>query len=56
MSLAPGTLWSSFSGSTQPSADTPVRITSIGWLDAGSHSSAALTLAGRPRSEISLVL
>ena len=30
-----GWLWSSFSGSAQPSADTPVRITSIGCADGG---------------------
>ena len=30
MSRAPAALWSSFSGSVQPSTDTPVRITSIG--------------------------
>jgi hypothetical protein len=50
MSRAPGVLWSSFSGSTVPSTDTPVRITSIGWALAGTHSRAAFTLAGRPRS------
>ena len=56
MSRAPGVLWSSFSGSMQPSTDTPVRITSIGWALAGSCSSAAFTLAGRPRRAFSLAL
>ncbi len=56
MSRAPGTLWSSFSGSTQPSAETPVRMTSIGWLDAGSASSTRLMGSGNPRSDLSLVL
>ena len=49
MSRAPGVWWSSFSGSTQPRADTPVRITSMGWLLAGNCSSASFTLAGSPR-------
>ena len=40
MSRAPGGLWSCASGSTQPSAETPVRITSIGCAAAGSASSA----------------
>ncbi|KAF1038584.1 MAG: hypothetical protein GAK34_03151 [Delftia tsuruhatensis] len=56
MSRAPARLWSSFSGSTQPRAETPVRITSIGWAPAGSCSNACLTLAGRPRSACNLVL
>ncbi|CAB3775290.1 hypothetical protein LMG29542_08672 [Paraburkholderia humisilvae] len=56
MSRAPATLWSSFSGSTVPSADTPVRITSIGWAAAGIHSSTAFTFAGRPRSALSFAL
>ena len=56
MSRAPGRLWSSFSGSAQPRAETPVRITSIGWLAAGSCSSAAFTLPGRPRRARSLAL
>ena len=43
----PVSLWSSFSGSMQPSADTPVRITSIGWVAAGSASS---TLPHRRRA------
>src|SRR3546814_4563636 len=56
MSRAPGWLWSSFSGLTQPSTDTPVRITSIGCADGGNCSSAVLTAAGRPRSDFSLAL
>ena len=36
-------------GSTQPSTDTAVRITSIGWLAAGSASSASCSCTGRPR-------
>ena len=56
MSRAPGWLWSSFSGATQPSTDTPVRITSIGCADGGSSSSAAFTAAGMPRSDFSLAL
>ena len=56
MSRAPGTLWSSFSGSAQPNTDAPVRITSIGCAAPGSASSAALTGAGSPRSDINFVL
>ncbi|MNU62300.1 hypothetical protein D3C71_515260 [compost metagenome] len=56
MSRAPGRLWSSFSGSRQPSDETPVRITSIGWALAGSCSSASFRLAGRPRMALSLAL
>ena len=56
MSRAPGWLWSCASGSTQPSIDTPVRITSIGWAAAGICSSAAFTAAGRPRSAFNLAL
>ncbi|MNV62733.1 hypothetical protein D3C71_1552920 [compost metagenome] len=56
MSRAPGVLWSSFSGSTQPSTDTAVRITSMGWLDAGSASSAICNWAGRPRRLFSFCL
>ncbi len=56
MSRAPGTLWSSFSGSTQPSADTPVRRTSIGCAAAGMLSSACFTLPGRPRTDFSFAL
>lgn len=56
MSRAPGRLWSSFSGSTVPSTDTPVRITSIGCADAGIHSSAAFTFAGSPRIARSFAL
>jgi hypothetical protein len=56
MSRAPGMLWSSFSGSVQPSTETPVRITSIGCEAAGSASSAPLTACGRPRSIFSLAL
>ena len=40
----------------QPSADTAVRITSIGCDDAGSCSSTAFTAAGTPRNAISLAL
>jgi hypothetical protein len=56
MSRAPGWLWSSFSGSTQPSAETPVRITSIGCDPAGNASSASFTAAGSPRIERSFSL
>ncbi|MNU02755.1 hypothetical protein D3C72_2465580 [compost metagenome] len=56
MSRAPGALWSSFSGRVQPSADTPLRITSIGCEAAGSASSTAFTDAGRPRSDFSFFL
>ncbi|OIQ78143.1 hypothetical protein GALL_401620 [mine drainage metagenome] len=56
MSRAPAALWSSFSGITQPSTDTPVRSTSIGWAEGGSCSSAVFTAAGRPRRRRSLVL
>ena len=56
MSRAPAMLWSSFSGSTQPSTETPVRITSIGCAPAGSASSAAFTACGRPRSDFSFAL
>ena len=53
MSRAPVTLWSSFSGSTVPRTEQPVRSTSIGWVAAGNNSSAALTGAGRPRRRFS---
>ena len=56
MSRLPARLWSSFSGRAQPRADTPVRITSMGWLAAGSCSRAAFTLPGRPRSARSRAL
>ncbi|MNQ53144.1 hypothetical protein D3C85_671770 [compost metagenome] len=56
MSRAPGALWSSFSGKVQPSTDTPVRITSIGWAAAGSASSASFTADGKPRKDFSLAL
>ncbi|MOA45973.1 hypothetical protein D3C78_1684320 [compost metagenome] len=56
MSRAPGWLWSSFSGETQPSTDTAVRITSIGWADGGSCSREALREAGMPRRAFSLAL
>ncbi len=56
MSRAPAVLWSSFSGSTQPSAETPVRITSIGCAAAGSASSTARTAAGTPRRRFSFAL
>ncbi|MCY1383863.1 hypothetical protein D9M69_720310 [compost metagenome] len=56
MSRAPGVLWSSFSGSVQPRAETAVRITSIGCALAGICSSACLTLAGTPRMAFSFAL
>ena len=56
MSRAPAMLWSSFSGSTQPSTDTPVRITSIGWLDGRQALERVCTAAGRPRSRLQLRL
>jgi hypothetical protein len=56
ISRAPGWLWSCASGRAQPSAETPVRMTSIGWAAAGICSRTALTLAGRPRSAFSLAL
>lgn len=46
----------SFSGSVQPSAETPVRITSIGCDAAGKASSTVRTLAGKPRRAFSFVL
>jgi hypothetical protein len=54
MSRAPVALWSSFSGSTVPSIEQPVRSTSIGWVAAGNNSSAPFTGAGRPRRRLSL--
>ena len=42
--------------STVPSTEMPVRITSIGCADAGVHSSAVRTFAGRPRRALSFVL
>jgi hypothetical protein len=56
ISRAPGRLWSSFSGSTQPSAEQPLRMTSIGCAPAGRASSVARTGFDRPRSERSLRL
>ena len=56
ISRAPETVCPSFSGRVQPSADTPVRITSIGCDAAGSDSSTVRTLAGSPRSAFSRVL
>ena len=56
MSRASGALWSSFSGSTQPSAETPVRITSIGCVAAGSASSTRRTASGTPRIDFSFAL
>jgi hypothetical protein len=49
MSRAPGWLWSSFSGDTQPSTDTPVRITSIGCAEAAAAPARTSPPAGRPR-------
>ena len=37
-------------------AETPVRSTSIGWLEAGSSSSVLRKVAGSPRSDLSLAL
>ena len=42
-------------GHAQPSAETPVRSTSIGWLAAGSCSSTVATAAGSARSALSLL-
>ena len=56
MSRAPEVVCPSFSGSTQPSAETPVRITSIGCAAAGIDFSTSCTASGRPRSSRSLVL
>ena len=56
MSRAPGWFWSSFSGSAQPSAETAVRITSMGCEAGGSASSVCFSDAGRPRSERSFAL
>ena len=56
MSRASFTGWPSRSGSTAPSTEQPVRITSIGCALAGTSSSASLTIAGRPRRRLSLVL
>lgn len=44
-----------FSGSVQPSAETPVRMTSIGCDAAGKASSTVRTLAGKPRRAFSFV-
>ncbi len=41
-----------FSGRVQPSAETPVRITSIGCEAAGNASRTVRTLAGNPRSAL----
>jgi len=54
--FCPGQGMIAFSGSTVPSADTPVRITSIGCAEAGTASSAALTACGSPRSPFSFAL
>ena len=43
-------------GCTQPSAETALRITSIGWALAGRFSSTDLTAAGTPRRDLSLAL
>jgi hypothetical protein len=56
MSRPPAAPCSSFSGSAQPSAETPVRITSIGWVAAGSASSTCRTTTGNPRSRASFCL
>ncbi len=47
MARAPASLWSSASGRTQPSTETPVRSTSMGCACAGSSSSACFNAAGR---------
>ncbi len=39
-----------------PSAEQPVRSTSIGWVLAGMHSRMSWTAAGRPRSALQLLL
>ena len=46
----------SASGSVHPSADTPVRSTSIGWLDAGNCSRTVNTAFGGTRNFLSLAL
>src|SRR3546814_1640861 len=51
MSRASDAGWPSRSGSTVPSTEQPVRITSIGCALAGTSSSASDTIAGSPRSE-----
>ncbi len=56
MSRAGASLWSSASGSTEPSAEHAVRITSIGCVFAGMHSRIVFTFAGMPRSDWSLRL
>ncbi len=56
MSRAPGAVCPAASGNAQPSAETPVRITSIGCADEGSSSSTDFTEAGRLRSDFSFVL
>ena len=56
MSRAPAGGWSSFSGSVQPRADTPVRSTSIGWLDGRQQLEHLRTVAGSPRSDLSFAL
>jgi hypothetical protein len=56
MSRAGASLWSSASGSTEPSAEHAVRITSIGCVLAGMHSSTPRTFAGMLRSDASLRL
>ena len=56
MSRAPSALWSSFSGTSEPSAEAAVRITSIGWAEGGSVSSTLFRAEGSPRSDFSFAL
>jgi hypothetical protein len=56
MSRAPSGLWSSFSGSIVPSAEQPVRSTSMAWALAGICSSTPRSAAGRRRRATSLRL
>jgi hypothetical protein len=56
MSREGASLWSSASGSTPPSAEQAVRITSIGCVLAGMDSSTACTAFGIPRSPASFCL
>ena len=56
MSRAPGVLWSSFSGSAQPSTETPVRITSIGCADGGQLLQRRLHGGGQAAQRLQLGL
>ena len=55
-SRAPAGLWSSGSGHALPSAETPLRMTSIGWAVAGSASSTSSTAGGRHAQPAQLLL